>query len=222
MASGARRPGALDRLTAEHPDLERIRLKTNYRSTPEILNSAMAVIRSNPSSMPRTLEAMRKMRPKIELIRPQSELEQAIALAKRIAAMVGGLDMVEAHARSQDGENVGFSDIAVLYRTHRQAELIEKCLRQEDIPYRVSGREPHLEDPSVRGTLNFFRFLLNSQDAPAMESCLELIFHCPDPKAYAAFAGPAEQGPAAQAAGRAAETPQFQRFFARPEAFPRW
>ena len=208
-----------DRLTAEHPDLERIRLKTNYRSTPEILNSAMAVIRSNPSSMPRTLEAMRKSGPKIELLRPQSELEQAIALAKRIAAMVGGLDMVEAHARSQDGENVGFSDIAVLYRTHRQAELIEKCLRQEDIPYRVSGREPHLEDPSVRGTLNFFRFLLNSQDAPAMESCLELIFHCPDPKAYAAFAGPLSKARRLKLLGERAETPQFQRFLRALEAF---
>lgn len=61
-----------DRLTAEHPDLERIRLKANYRSTPEILNSAMAVIRRNPSSMPRTLEAMRKSGPRSSSSAPRA------------------------------------------------------------------------------------------------------------------------------------------------------
>ena len=50
----------------------------------------------------------------------------------------------------------GFSDIAVLYRTHRQAQLLEKCLRQEGIPYVVAGREDFLLEKNVRGTLYVF------------------------------------------------------------------
>lgn len=201
-----------ERLAAEHSDLERIQLRSNYRSTPEILNSALAVIRRNPAAWPRSLEPIRASGPKIERISVQSEGEQAVALAKRIAELVGGMDMAEAHARTPNESAVGFSDIAVLYRTHRQAELIETCLRRQDIPYVVSGREKHLEDPLVRGVLSFFRFLLNNKDAPALESCLKLLFHCPNPRDYAAFAGANGKARQLKLLGERADAPCFQRF----------
>lgn len=51
----------------------------------------------------------------------------------------------------------GFSDIAVLYRTNRQAAVIEECLQKEGIPYRVSGREDFLKDEEVRKAVRHFR-----------------------------------------------------------------
>lgn len=62
----------------------------------------------------------------------------------------------------------GFSDIAILYRTHRQAQLLEKCLKKEGIPYIVTGREDYLSHPSVKGTLSFFRHLLHPEDTSAL------------------------------------------------------
>ena len=85
---------------------------------------------------------------------------EAVYIAKKINSMVGGIDMLDAQDEAEAGENIrvhSFSDIAVLYRTHRQAELIENCLRKEGIPYRVAGRESFLEDSAVRKTVDFFR-----------------------------------------------------------------
>ncbi|HBN81580.1 MAG TPA: hypothetical protein DD433_09415, partial [Ruminococcaceae bacterium] len=63
------------------------------------------------------------------------DLPEGIFVAKEINRMIGGIDMLQAHASSAaEGKNPGsgnarsFSDIAVLYRTNRQAELLEQCL----------------------------------------------------------------------------------------------
>ena len=96
--------------------------------------------------------------------------------------MVGGIDMLDAEAyagRIEDAPQRGFSDICVLYRTHRQAALLEKCLRKESIPYVVAGRDDCLADPSVRATLCFFRFLLDGQDTASLTYCLKTLGKVP-------------------------------------------
>ena len=62
---------------------------------------------------------------------------QGIAIAKEINAMVGGIDMLDAQScvSSQRETSRDFSEIAILYRTHHEAELLEKCLQRESIPY---------------------------------------------------------------------------------------
>ena len=64
--------------------------------------------------------------------------------------------MLEAQSLGYTQHMRSFSDIAVLCRTHRQLELIEKCLRHDDIPCIVSGREDFLNADDVRGVLSFF------------------------------------------------------------------
>lgn len=51
--------------------------------------------------------------------------------------------------------------MAVLYRTHRQAELVEQCLAREGIPCVVAGREDFLSHPRARAALDFFRRLMD-------------------------------------------------------------
>ena len=87
-------------------------------------------------------------------------------MAKEINRMVGGMDMLDdASVLSwREAETSwSFSDIAILYRTHRQAQMLEKCLQKEGIPYIVTGREDFLEDPAPRGAIAFFRFLLEAE-----------------------------------------------------------
>ncbi len=72
-----------------------------------------------------------------------------------------------------------FSEIAVLYRTHRQADLLEKCLRQEGIPCVIAGRDDFLSAPCVRGALAFFRFLTQPEDSFALFVSLQFLFACP-------------------------------------------
>ena len=87
--------------------------------------------------------------------------------------------MLEAQKLGHEREVRAFSDIAVLCRTHRQLELVEKCLRHDDIPCVVSGREEFLDDEQVRGVLAFLRSVQNPGDEAALDTALQLLWSCP-------------------------------------------
>lgn len=156
--------GCFDRLGEDFPQLRTIRLTYNYRSAPEILRCALPVIDQNGGEA-RVLHPQRPSGLPVSLITAQSDLSEGIFVAKEINRMVGGMDMLDAASPlSWRGEPVrSFSDIAILYRTHRQAQMLEKCLIKEGIPYVVTGREDFLEDGRVRGAVAFFRFLLEGE-----------------------------------------------------------
>lgn len=170
-----------ERLKNDHPDLRQIRLSENYRSTPEILACALPVISQNPGGT-RLLHPHRSKGASVDLLTAQTPLSEGIFIAKEINRMVGGLDMLDAENRllqKRDTVSCGFSDIAVLYRTHHQAALIEKCLKKENIPYVTVGRDDYLADPVVRGCIGFFRFLRNPGDMAALETTLKTLWSCP-------------------------------------------
>ena len=164
------------RLEQDRPELETIRLTRNYRSTPQILGCALPVIARNGGE-PRRLEAQRGPGPRVTVATADTELSEAIYVAKQISRLVGGVDMLE--AGGGEGEARSFADIAVLYRTHRQAELLEQCLRRDGIPCTVAGRDDFLQHESVLGALAFFRFLLEPR-GPTLQACLRNACGCPE------------------------------------------
>ena len=165
-------------LLADHPDARSISLRESYRSTPEILRAAAAVISRNPGPT-RDLVPHRPSGAPVRLVQAQDSFAEGVFIAKEIARMAGGVDMLEAQALDHERTARSFSDMAVLCRTHRQLELIEQCLAHDDIPCVVSGREDYLDDPSVRGVLSFFRSLLVPSDRAALEAALRLQWNCP-------------------------------------------
>lgn len=170
--------GCFDRLEADFPGLRRITLTKNYRSTPEILACALPVI-DGDGGPPRRLEAVRAAGAPVRLVTAESPLSEAVFVAREIGRAVGGIDMLAAGEREAVRAARSFSDIAVLYRTHRQAETLEKCLAREGIPCVVAGRDGFLADRAVRGAAAFFRSLLDPADAGALRACLDLAFGCP-------------------------------------------
>lgn len=57
-----------------------------------------------------------------------------------------------------------FSDFAILYRTGRQAESLEKALAQAGLPYRVVGKANVLESAAVTEFLSLSRLLIDPND----------------------------------------------------------
>lgn len=168
-----------DRLAGTYAELSTIRLLRNYRSTPEIVQGALGAIAKNHTADAQpTLQAQRESGAPILVMRAEDDFAEAVYLAKEIGRIVGGIDMLEAQAGSHDRHVRSFSDIAVLYRTHRQAELLEKCLRIESIPYVVTGRDDVLSDSLVRGVLGFFRTLVEPQDSASLQICLKMLWNC--------------------------------------------
>jgi len=155
-----------DDLRRDFQDLRVIRLLKNYRSTPEICNAAMHVIANNGGEA-RSLEPVLPSGAPVRLMQAESTHSEAVGIAKEIVRMTGGLDMIEAgRMEAAQGELRAFSDIAVLCRTHRQLELIEDCLRKEDIPAEICGRQQWLEDDSVHAALDFLRSRIESELSP--------------------------------------------------------
>lgn len=165
-------------LEGDFPAIEMIHLDNNYRSTRHIIDSAEQLISHNPGSI-RQLRAVRGEGEPIRLIRSGKEKDEAVFVAHEIKRMVGGIDMIDVQQgeKNREGSKIrSFSDIAVLYRTHRQADLLEKCLQKEGIPYQVAGREDYLKDPFVRGTLEFFMSVSHPEQTAMREGAVKRLW----------------------------------------------
>ena len=165
-----------DRLAEEFPGLLTIRLKENYRSSPEIVSAALSAIAPTPRQ-PRILRANRPQGGRLRLISAPTDTAEAIFAAKEISRLAGGMDMTQSRAEEETPRS--FSEIAILCRTRRQMELLETCLRHDDIPCVISGEKEFLQDPTARGLLGFLGFLLNPADTPALCAALKGPFSCP-------------------------------------------
>ncbi|HJD47225.1 MAG TPA: UvrD-helicase domain-containing protein, partial [Candidatus Mediterraneibacter norfolkensis] len=186
-----------DKLKKEYNDLETVTLRENYRSSPQILNAATSVIsqeerRSGEVPGENLLEespcrgsGRQVLHPNcpdnvlVRLVHAGSPMGEAVFIAKEINRLVGGIGMLEAHENAWERGECrvrGFDEIAVLCRTHHQAELVEKCLKKESLPYIVAGREDFLQESTVQDSLCFFRYLEDPEDIEAMKSAAEQLW----------------------------------------------
>ncbi len=111
------------RLKKDLPDLREIRLVQNYRSTPQILSTALCAIAPNPACP--YPAAQPPCRETGSLDGNSGRFCRGHCHCTEIAQMTGGLGMLEAHRDDRQDTVRSFSEIAVLCRTHRQAQLVE-------------------------------------------------------------------------------------------------
>ena len=166
-----------EELAEDFPRLTAITLRKNYRSTPQIVEGALGVISHNTGGE-RKLLPTRGAGGNVRLAAHATPFSEGVWIAKEIARMAGGIDMLDASALGAERGSRSFSEIAVLCRTRRQLELVESCLRHDSIPCVVSGRGEELEDEGVRGALAFFRLLLSPLDRAALADWLGLVWGC--------------------------------------------
>ena len=161
------------------PDAELIHLTDNYRSTPEILDAALGVIRQNPG-FERMLTARQPGGAKLRVMEAPDSFSESVWIAKEIARLTGGVDMLEAQ-RSQNAPAVArsFSDIAVLCRTNRQLEQIESALAHDSIPCVITGHDEFLASKDVQGMLAFFASLNDPCDGASVHTALMNLWRLP-------------------------------------------
>ena len=112
-------PDVFFKMKEEFPETCMISLENNYRSTGNILNGALAVIRNNPG-MERCLKPWKETGLPVQIAEAPSKRSEAIFVAKEVSRLVGGMDMLEAQEHFLKEGMTGkrsFRDIAVLYRT---------------------------------------------------------------------------------------------------------
>ena len=167
-------------LQERFPKLRTIHLRENYRSSPEVLEAALAVISHNPGGE-RHLSCHYSGDVPVRMITADTPFAEAVWIAKEIGRMTGGIDMLDAQTYAAERQLLrSFSDIAVLCRTRKQLELLETCLRHDDIPCVISGRETYLQDDAVRSAICFFRWLLKPSDTFALRITLKYFWDFPE------------------------------------------
>lgn len=152
-------PDCFRKLQEDFPDCAAVRLRESYRSSPQILHCALRAIAENEGE--RTLAPVRADGAPVRLAECASSLSEGIFIAKEIARMVGGLDML---GRGREEKLRSFGEIAVLARTHRMLRQAEQCLRREGIPCLTASDGAFLEAPEVSGTLAFFGALCTGRE----------------------------------------------------------
>lgn len=146
----------LKKLPVDFPALKVIKLEQNYRSTNAILRAANHVIGPNPKLFPKTLFSELGEGEPVRVLDCDTQEHEAQRLVARIQAL-----------RAASNPPPQWRDFAVLYRANHQARVLEKALRQANIPYRVSGGTSFFDRTEIRDLCAWFRLWANEDDDPA-------------------------------------------------------
>ena len=129
--------GYLRDFATHHRGAEVIELADSYRSTPQVLSVARAVLATG--SAPAQLRAHRVDGPLPVVVGYRSDTDEANGIARAV--------------RDHHGPGRPWSAQAVLVRTNAQARMIEASFRRATIPCRVRGSGRFLDEPDVRNLL---------------------------------------------------------------------
>ncbi|MGE0434370.1 MAG: ATP-dependent helicase [Planctomycetota bacterium] len=148
------------------PDVKRVTLDINYRSTPTILKAANAVIDHNASRLEKQMQAACDDGPKLRRKRLSTEEAEAAWVARSISDLCAGLGEQgdDLSDLTPDGMPVRFDECAVFYRTNAQSRVIELAMRAAGIPYEVVRGVEFYQRSEIKDLMAYLRVLHNPRD----------------------------------------------------------
>ena len=145
-----------------HPGAKIHKIETNYRSSPEILDFANAVLASQPSGLgfSKELRPVKAKRERPYFVPVMDTRGQAKFIIERIEGLID--------------EGRQLSDIAVLYRAHFQAMDLQMELSRLNIDYQITSGVRFFEQAHIKDFSAQLRFASNPADVSAFArfSCL--------------------------------------------------
>jgi DNA helicase-2/ATP-dependent DNA helicase PcrA len=143
-----------------------VRLVRDYRSTPQVVGLANAVIkqaRGTEAKLRLELVGQRPPGAEPDLKIFPDEPAEAVAVARRCR------DLIAAGTPA--------SEIAVLFRTNAQSEAYEKALAELEVPYVVRGAERFFERTEVRQAMIALRSAVRSTpvETPLVQAVVEAL-----------------------------------------------
>ncbi len=148
------RPENMAQLKKDFPRLKVIKLEQNYRSSGRILRSANQLISNNPHLFDKALWSELGPGNPIRILACKNEVHEAEQVA---------MEILHHHI----SKRTKFSDYAILYRGNHQARLFEKSLRENNIPYFISGGTSFFARTEIKDVMAYLRLLANPDDNAA-------------------------------------------------------
>lgn len=140
---------------------DRITIRTNYRSTPEIVALANASIRNNTRQIFKDIKSILPPFKKHQFYCGINPSEEARYITRNVTALLA------------KGGNI--EDMAVLFRANRQVAQLEVELKRAEIPYIIIGGEDFFTLEHIKLILNMTRLLINPDDSISLASIQDLI-----------------------------------------------
>ncbi|MCB1932390.1 MAG: UvrD-helicase domain-containing protein [Candidatus Accumulibacter sp.] len=141
-------------LPRDYPRLKLIKLEQNYRSTVRILKAANALIAHNEKLFDKKLWSDLGHGDPITVSVCQDNEKEAEAVVMKL----------QAHRFEH---RAAFRDYAILYRGNFQARALEQFLRNQRIPYLLSGGQSFFDKSEIKDLTAYLRLLANEDDDPA-------------------------------------------------------
>ena len=141
-------------LPRDYPNLKLIKLEQNYRSTARILKAANVLIGHNAKLFDKKLWSDLGQGDPISVTACRDNEKEAEQVAMKLQA-----HRFEHRAR--------FSDYAILYRGNFQARALEQQLRDQRVPYLLSGGQSFFDKTEIKDITAYLRLMSNTDDDPA-------------------------------------------------------
>lgn len=166
------------RFEKDFPSAAQITLTQNYRSTPQILTAASALIANNTQRIQKTVTPTNADGKPVTLHRFEDEWQESKFIAREIARLVGGTTMIDAHHTDFiEAGQFHFSDIAVLYRTKAQARVMEEVFKRNGLPYQCVSSVPWYQKKEIQELLSYLQYLLTPADETNIEEGQKILLH---------------------------------------------
>lgn len=147
-------PENLAQLQKDYPRLKVIKLEQNYRSTGRILKVANQLIANNPHVFEKRLWSTLGYGDPLRVLSHKDEIIEAQQIVSEII-----------HHKFKTG--AAYRDYAILYRGNHQSRLFERCLRENNVPYFISGSTSFFAYTEIKDILGYLRLLVNTDDDAA-------------------------------------------------------
>ncbi len=133
-----------------HP-VKMVVLEKNYRSSPEILNVANALIENNFNRIPKVLNTDRNKEKEVIYYEGEGQNTEGNFIAEEIKKLV-------------DSKQHQYKDIVVLYRSNYLSRYIEKALIDHNIPYYIYGGTKFYQRKEIKDVLAYLRLVNDFND----------------------------------------------------------
>ena len=144
----------LKQLREDYPHLHVVKLEQNYRSTVRILKAANSLISNNPKLFEKRLWSDLGHGDALQIMPTRDDEHEAESVVMRLLS----------HKFQHRTE---WRDYAILYRGNYQARVFEQALRNEKVPYQLSGGQSFFDRAEIKDVIAYLRLIANSDDDPA-------------------------------------------------------
>ena len=148
------RPENLHQLKDDYASLKVIKLEQNYRCTGRILKAANTLIANNPHLFEKRLWSEHGFGDPVKVLACRDDEHEAERVVSELM-----------HHKFL--HNTDHRDYAILYRGNHQARQFERVLREQRIPYYLSGGLSFFERTEVRDIMAYLKLLANPDNDSA-------------------------------------------------------